>query len=100
MQTTTAETTTEQTGPRITVTARLFALYREAAGQDRVQVAVPPGTTVRGLWPYLVAAAPRLQRVSEATASTAYAVNDTWAKGDQALRDGDEVAFLPPVGGG
>jgi molybdopterin converting factor subunit 1 len=100
MQTSTAGPIAANTDPQITVTARFFALYREAAGQDRLQVAVPSATTVRDLWQHLVAAEPRLGRASAATASTAYAVNDTWADIAQVLQDGDEVAFLPPVSGG
>ena len=96
MQTSTAVNSDLQ----ITVTARLFALYREAAGEDRLQVAVPTATTVRELWQHLVAVAPQLQRTSKMIASTAYAVNGDWATGDQTLQDGDEVAFLPPVSGG
>lgn len=86
--------------PEISVTARLFALYREAAGGDRLDVQVPAGTTVGDLWPHLLGRAPGLQRADGMRAATAYAVNGTWAKAGQALRHGDEVAFLPPVSGG
>src|SRR3954453_4944228 len=80
--------TTAKTDQQITVIARLFALYREAAGQDRLQVAVPVATTVRDLWQPLVAAEPQLQRTSKMIAATAYAVNGTWATSDQVLQDG------------
>jgi len=33
-------------------------------------------------------------------ASTRFARNGALARGDAALRDGDEVALMPPVGGG
>ncbi|HMA36215.1 MAG TPA: MoaD/ThiS family protein [Chloroflexia bacterium] len=87
-------------GPPLTIRARFFALYREAAGQDEAQVPVPAGSTVRELWQHLLAAHPGLERAGAATAYTAYAVNGTWAKSDRVLQDGDEVAFLPPVSGG
>jgi molybdopterin converting factor small subunit len=32
--------------------------------------------------------------------SPAVAVNERYAKADAALRDGDEVAIIPPVAGG
>jgi molybdopterin converting factor subunit 1 len=89
-----------ETRPQITVTARFFALYREAAGQDHLAVTVPEGTTVGGLWQYLLEAAPGLAAAGAATAYTAYAVNGGWAKSSRALAGGDEVAFLPPVSGG
>jgi molybdopterin converting factor subunit 1 len=30
----------------------------------------------------------------------AFAVNQTYVQGEHLLRDGDEVAFIPPIGGG
>ncbi len=84
----------------IRVQARLFALYREAAGSDLLAVQVPADSTVRDLWGHLRAAQPALARADGLMAATAFAVNGTWARPDQALRDGDEVAFLPPVSGG
>jgi molybdopterin converting factor subunit 1 len=86
--------------PALTIHVRLFALYREAAGQDVVTLTVPAGAAVRDLWAPLLAARPGLTRAGAGAASTAYAVNGTWAKGGHALQDGDEVAFLPPVSGG
>lgn len=86
--------------PQMTVTARFFALYREAAGQDHLAVTVPVGTTVGGLWQYLLDAAPGLAAAGAATSYTAYAVNGAWAKSGRVLAGGDEVAFLPPVSGG
>ena len=84
----------------IRVQARLFALYREAAGSDTLAVQVPAECTVRDLWGHLLAAQPTLQRASAMMPATAFAINGTWARPDQALHDGDEVAFLPPVSGG
>jgi molybdopterin converting factor small subunit len=92
--------TQDTTNAPIAVSARLFALYREAAGQDRLDLTVPAGTTVRDLWQRLMEAEPSLRRMDVGAASTGYAVNGTWAKAGQELQDGDEVAFLPPVSGG
>jgi molybdopterin synthase catalytic subunit len=99
---TTPTSPTNPTNPdsTIQVRARLYALFREAAGTDSLSVAVPAGSTVRDLWGYAQAAYPGLERAAGLVASTAFAVNDTWARPDQPLHDGDEVAFLPPVSGG
>lgn len=96
----TETTPTRPTSPTIQVRARLYALFREAAGTDTATVAVPAGSTVRDLWSYTQAAYPGLERAAGLVASTAFAVNDSWARPDQPLHDGDEVAFLPPVSGG
>lgn len=94
-------THTEATAPvTMAVTVRLFALYREAVGQDQIQVAVPAGSRVRDLWAALVVAHPVLAHAGAMMPSTAFAINDTWARPDALLHDGDEVVFLPPVSGG
>jgi molybdopterin converting factor subunit 1 len=79
------------------VTVKLFASFREAAGQPESVVEVQPGTTVGQLWDTLVEAQPRLQPLSR---NAAFAVNRHYARADAPLSEGDEVAFLPPVSGG
>ncbi|MBL8750252.1 MAG: molybdopterin converting factor subunit 1 [Planctomycetes bacterium] len=79
--------------PRVTV--RCFASVREVLGTDAMQVAVAPGTTVDGLRRQLIANVPALARIP-----VAFAVNRDYARPDTVLRDGDEVAFIPPISGG
>ena len=79
------------------VTVKLFASFREATGQAERTLEVTPGTTVGQLWSNLVHESPRLAPLSD---SAAFAVNKQYSRSDAALRDGDEVAFLPPVSGG
>lgn len=79
------------------VTVKLFASFREAAGEPQSVVEVAPGTTVGQLWGEIVEAQPRLKPLSR---SAAFAVNRRYARSDAALQEGDEVAFLPPVSGG
>jgi molybdopterin converting factor subunit 1 len=79
------------------VTVKLFASFREAAGEPESQVDVAPGTTISQLWSGLVETHPRLQPLS---GSAAFALNGRYTREDAALGDGDVVAFLPPVSGG
>ena len=79
------------------ITIQLFASFREATGTSGSAVDVTEGTTVGQLWAQTVEANPRLAPLSR---SAAFAVNGKYTRGDAALRDGDEVAFLPPVSGG
>jgi molybdopterin converting factor subunit 1 len=81
--------------PRLRVTIRCFAAVREALGTDVLTVDVAPGTTVDELRRRLADGAPALLRVP-----VAFAVNRDYARADTVLRDGDEVAFLPPISGG
>ncbi|MEB3330004.1 MAG: MoaD/ThiS family protein [Candidatus Sericytochromatia bacterium] len=76
---------------------RLFSLLREQVGASAVRVRVPAGTTVGALPRLLREAEPRLAPFLEVSR---VAVNRTFAPAGQALMPGDEVALIPPVGGG
>jgi molybdopterin converting factor subunit 1 len=79
------------------ITVRYFAGAREAVGTESEPLEAPDGAdleTVRGLLGQRHAAlAPLLPRC-------ALAINRAYATARTALRDGDELALLPPVGGG
>lgn len=77
------------------VTVRLFATYREAAGTGQLKWEIAEGASVSDLWRELENAYPDLPQVRPAAA-----INAEYAKLDEMLHDGDEVAFLPPVSGG
>jgi molybdopterin converting factor subunit 1 len=81
----------------VRVTIRLFARLRDIAGASDLTRDVHPGTTVRALWRDLAAEFPDFARYERSISS---AVNTDYARMDQVLADGDEVAFLPPVSGG
>jgi molybdopterin synthase catalytic subunit len=77
------------------VVVRLFAMYREAAGQRELRWQMPEGATVVDLWRALRDVYPNLPEIKPAAA-----INTEYARLDTKLHDGDEVAFLPPVSGG
>ena len=79
------------------VTIRLFARLRELAGASELARQVPDGASARDAWDTLVAEFPGL---GDYTRNISCAVNEEYARLTAALKDGDEVAFLPPVSGG
>ena len=79
------------------VTVRLFARLRDIAGAPELGRDVSPGATIGSIWRGLVAEYPDLAEYERSISS---AVNADYARMDQPVRDGDEVAFLPPVSGG
>jgi molybdopterin converting factor subunit 1 len=79
------------------VTIRLFARLRDIVGLSELAREVEPGATIGTLWRMLVAEHPDLAAYERSISS---AVNADYARMDQGLNDGDEVAFLPPVSGG
>lgn len=76
-----------------TVTVRYFAQLREARGVEVERVEIPAGTTAAALYA-------RLFPGPLAALPVGFARNHALCRRDEPLADGDEVAFLPPVGGG
>ena len=79
------------------VTIRLFARLRELAGTGELREELPEGATARSAWRALAARCPELAAYETIVSC---AVNEEYARFNTTLRDGDEVAFLPPVSGG
>jgi molybdopterin converting factor subunit 1 len=79
------------------VTVRLFARLREIAGTSELGREIGPGATIGTVWRQLVADFPELAGYER---SISTAINADYARMDQPVGDGDEVAFLPPVSGG
>ena len=79
------------------VTVRLFARLRDITGASEIERDIAADATIDGLWRQLVRDFPELGRYDQSISS---AVNADYARMDRVLREGDEVAFLPPVSGG
>lgn len=79
------------------VTIRLFARLRELAGASELTRQVRDGAVAMDVWQALVAEFPAL---ADHTGSISCAVNEEYARLAAALKEGDDVAFLPPVSGG
>ena len=79
------------------VTVRLFARLRDIAGAAELSRDCEPGSTIGAVWRQLTDEYPGLGPYERSVSS---AVNADYARMDTELRDGDEVAFLPPVSGG
>ncbi|TET49542.1 MAG: MoaD/ThiS family protein [Anaerolineales bacterium] len=81
----------------IRVKVRLFAAPREALGAGEIKVELPPNATVESLIEQLQSEHPVLKSY---TRFLSVAVNRSYVSLQKELHDGDEVALLPPVGGG
>jgi molybdopterin converting factor subunit 1 len=81
----------------VLVTIRLFARLRELAGASELARELADGSTAAAAWSALAAEFPALAAYES---SVSCAINEEYARMTTMLRDGDEVAFLPPVSGG
>jgi molybdopterin synthase catalytic subunit len=82
----------------MTVTVRLFAILRERAGSDSVEIELPEGATVSDAFEQL-AAAPGLAELIERM-PLRMAVNREYATATTVISPGDELAVIPPISGG
>ncbi|GBD11441.1 hypothetical protein HRbin23_01106 [bacterium HR23] len=79
------------------ITVRLFALYRERLGADTLTLEVREGAQVADALALLSQRFPRMLPLVD---NTRVAVNLEFAEPTHPLREGDEVALIPPVSGG
>jgi len=85
----------------VTVTLVFLARLRESFGIAGEQVALPAGVaTVAALRTWLAARGGVWATEMAPGRSVRIAINHDLVASDTALRDGDEVAFFPPVTGG
>jgi molybdopterin synthase sulfur carrier subunit len=83
------------------VTVLYFARLREALGQGSESVELAPSVRdLESLRAMLVARGGAWERELAPGKPVRAAVNQAMAAGDMPIRDGDEVAFFPPVTGG
>ena len=87
----------QMTNEQIVVRIKFFAAPREAVGTGEMERELPVGTTVEELIRMLTEEYPALRTY---TRFISVAVNRAYVGMQTELHDGDEVACLPPVGGG
>jgi len=83
------------------LTLLYFARLKEALGCDRERIDLPADVAdVAGLVTWLRCRGGAWDTELAPGTPVRAAVNQDMARGDTLLRDGDEVAFFPPVTGG
>jgi molybdopterin synthase catalytic subunit len=73
-----------------------FAVLRDVTGKREDVVELPDGTRAADVWQRLRGE----HRALRDYAQPMTAINESYADPDELLRDGDELAFIPPVAGG
>jgi molybdopterin converting factor subunit 1 len=79
------------------VSVRLFAVARELAGEDNIELDLPDGATVLELRRRLAASRPQL---ALALPKMLIAVDSEYAGSTTVISPGAEIACIPPVSGG
>jgi MoaE-MoaD fusion protein len=76
---------------------KMFAIMRERSGVAEAQLQLPEGADVSQA---VAEAARRFPKMADLLPGVAVAVNLDYAQRQVVLRDGDELALIPPVSGG
>ena len=82
---------------KIRLIVKFFASAREAVGQKKVEIEVDKNMTVENLLDHLMDKYTELNNLKK---QLIIAVNKDTVPKNTILKDGDEVAVLPPVSGG
>jgi molybdopterin synthase catalytic subunit len=79
----------------------LFGIFHEVMGAESITVTLPPEATVGHLLTWLrLELATRSAEAAALVAFSAVGVNEEFAPTTRALREGDQIALMPPVSGG
>lgn len=81
----------------ITIRLKLFSVAKDLAGFDEQLVEVPSDSQSESVFNYLISRNPLFERWKP---SMLIAVNMQYVDNAHKLREGDEVAVIPPVSGG
>ena len=81
----------------IQITVKLFAIFQEVLATDELQINLEPSTSVSAIFDRLVSQHPHLEKWRSLTR---YAVNLNFVDPQTIIKNGDEVALIPPVSGG
>jgi len=79
------------------ITVRFFAIYRERTGATTMDLQIPAGATVEHVIQRIFHEFPSMTVRPD---QLVVAVNAEYASFSQPLREGDEIALIPPVAGG
>jgi molybdopterin synthase sulfur carrier subunit len=77
----------------MSIQVKFFASLRERFDQNDTSIAARPSQTVQDVWQAVLGE-------QAMPANILMAVNMEYVDAGQAVKDGDEVAFFPPVTGG
>lgn len=75
----------------------LFAVLQDIVGSSEISLQLAPGTSALEVWQTLRR---KHHQLVPFAAPPMTAINQSYAPPETVLREGDELAFIPPVSGG
>jgi molybdopterin converting factor subunit 1 len=81
----------------VKVSVRLFAVARQLAGRETIELEVPEGSTIAQLRARLAAEVPDL---ADVLPHVLFAIGSEYAADEEPIFEGTQIACIPPVSGG
>ena len=81
------------------VTIKFFAVLKKLTDREDLHLSVPDPITVKELIDQIEKEVPQIRHIMKESRAM-LAVNQEMADDDHLVRDGDEIAMLPPFAGG
>jgi len=79
------------------VRVKLFAVAKELAGRDELEIDVPAAATIADARAAVIAAVPALERI---VPHSLWAVGTEYVRDNTQLTETSDIALIPPVSGG
>ena len=79
------------------VKLRFYSAHREIVGTGEMEIEIEEKSTIKDVMRKLIERYPKLREIEN---TTLYSLNHKYAKGNEELKDGDELAIFLPVEGG
>lgn len=76
---------------------RFYSEFREITGKGEMEIEIVDGATIRDVMELLKEKYPEIREMERITL---FSLNHRYARIDDKLKDGDELAIFPPVEGG
>ncbi|PKU68250.1 molybdopterin synthase sulfur carrier subunit isoform X1 [Dendrobium catenatum] len=83
--------------PSVKIEVLFFAKAREITGLPDISLQVPPSSSAGDCLKILLTKFPRLEEICN---SIVFALNEEYAPDSIILKNGDELAIIPPISGG
>ena len=80
------------------VTVKFFAVLKKLTGREDICLSIQEPTTLKQLIDYIEMEVPQIRYIMKESRAMV-AVNQEMAEEDHTVRDGDEIAMLPPFAG-
>ncbi len=82
------------------VRVRFFSILKDIVGSESLELELPDGSRLRDLLSKIYELYPNVEKIGGEDVGVIALVNGNYGKLDDTLRDGDEVALIPPASGG